>query len=204
MLEELFHMHQQVMNATPTSIRRYCYSLINWNSNGICISGDRGVGKTTLMCQHCMEKYPSPDRGLYLSADHVNVVSYGLVNIAQQYFSEGGEALYIDEVHKYPEWSTEIKNILDVYKKKQLVFSASSSLDLNKSKADLSRRVVYHRVLGLSFREYLLLSKNIELPAFPIQEILKNHIQISSELRSIPVLKYFKSYLRHGYYHIFL
>ena len=204
MLEELIQMHLQVMNATPVSIQRYCYSLINWNANGICIFGDRGVGKTTLICQHCLEKYPTPDRGLYLSADHVNVVSYGLVNIAQRYFSEGGEALYIDEVHKYPGWSTEIKNILDVYKRKQIVFSASSSLDLSKSKADLSRRVVYHRLHGLSFREYLLLSKNIELQAFPIQEILNNHVRIATDLKGIPILKYFKEYLRHGYYPFFL
>lgn len=204
MIEQLISIHQQVVNTTPTANRRYCYSQINWDSKGICILGDRGVGKTTLMCQHCVDKYKTPDRGLYLSADHVNVVSYGLFNIAQEYFSEGGEALYIDEVHKYPEWSTEIKNILDVYKDRQIVFSASSSLDLRKSKGDLSRRVVYHRLLGLSFREYLLLSENMEFPVFSIQEILKNHLKITSEFKSIPVLKHFKNYLRYGYYPFFL
>jgi len=204
MLEELVAVHQQVMQSTPILVRRYCYPEINWDLNGICILGDRGVGKTTLVCQHCLEKYQTPDRGLYLSADHIHVISYGLFNIAQCYFAEGGEALYIDEVHKYPEWSTEIKNILDVYKGKQIIFSASSSLDLSRSKADLSRRVVYYRMAGLSFREYLLLSADVEFPVFSVEEILKSHVKIASDFKSISILKHFREYLQHGYYPFFL
>jgi uncharacterized protein len=204
MLEDLIEMHQEVMKTTPMSIKRYCYPLINWKSNGICILGDRGTGKTTMICQYCLETYQTPDRGLYLSADHINVISYGLFNIAKSYFSEGGEALFIDEVHKYPEWSTEIKSILDVYKGRQIVFSASSSIDLNKSKADLSRRVVYHRLLGLSFREYLLLNVTQEFPILTFQEILDNHVKIASKFKSISILKHFKEYLRYGYYPFFL
>lgn len=204
MIEELVLLHQEVMATTPINFKRYLYYKINWKSNGLCVLGDRGVGKTTLLCQNLLERYQTPDRALYLSADHVSVIAYGLVNIAQHYFNYGGEALYIDEVHKYPEWSTEIKNILDVYKGRQIVFSASSSLDLNKSKGDLSRRVVYHRLYGLSFREYLLLSHNIELPILTFSEILSDHISIASSLSSIPVLKHFKDYLKYGYYPFFM
>lgn len=204
MLDKLIAMHQQVVKTTPTLFRRYCYPLINWDASCICLFGDRGVGKTTLMCQHLLEKYQTPDRGLYLSADHINVLSYGLYQIAEDYFAEGGEALYVDEIHKYPGWSVEIKNILDVYKKKQLLFSASSSLDLSKSKADLSRRVVYHRVHGLSFREYLHLAEKIELPALTFEEILNDHVRIASKFDATHILKYFKEYLRYGYYPFFL
>lgn len=204
MLEELVLLHQEVMAGTPTHFKRYLYSKINWKANGLCILGDRGVGKTTLMCQNLLERYKTPDRALYLSADHVNVISYGLVNIAQKFFSLGGEALYIDEVHKYPEWSTEIKNILDTYKGRQLIFSASSSIDLNRSKGDLSRRVVYHRLQGLSFREYLLLAENIELPVLSLSEVLENHVKIASDVSKQPILKYFNEYLSHGYYPFFM
>jgi len=204
MLEDLIQIHNQVISTTPTSIKRYCYSQINWDSNGICILGDRGVGKTTLMCQQCMEKYRTADRGLYLSADHVNILPFGLFNIAKRYFSEGGEALYIDEVHKYPGWSTEIKNILDTYKNKQIIFSASSSLDLTKSKADLSRRVVYHRLQGLSFREYLQFIGIAKLPPFSIEQILKDHLKIADHFKSIPILNHFNDYLKNGYYPFFL
>lgn len=42
MLEDLIEMHQEVMKTTPKTVKRYCYSQINWKSNGICILGDRG------------------------------------------------------------------------------------------------------------------------------------------------------------------
>jgi len=203
MLENLIAMHQEVMNTTP-STRRYLYEKIHWNSKALCILGDRGVGKTTLLCQHLLERYKTPDRALYLSADHIHVVSYGLFNIAKLFFDYGGEALYIDEVHKYPQWSTEIKNIVDIYKKCQVIFSGSSSLDLNQSKADLSRRVVYHKLRGLSFREYLLLTAQIQLPSYTLLDLLHHHVAIASELSSIPILKHFKNYLTYGYYPFFL
>lgn len=204
MLEELVVVHQEVMATTPNLFKRYLYSKINWNASAICILGDRGVGKTTLMCQDLLERYQTPDKALYLSADNINVISLGLLSIAKYFFSYGGEALYIDEVHKYPEWSTEIKNILDTYKSKQIIFSASSSLDLNRSKADLSRRVVYHRLQGLSLREYLLLSENIQLSEFTINELFKKHVAIASSFKSVPILKYFHDYLKHGYYPFFM
>lgn len=203
MLEDLIQIHQSVMSTIPTAIKRYLYTQINWESMGLCIVGDRGVGKTTMICQDLLNRYQTPDRALYISADHVFVLSYGLISIARDFFAEGGEALYIDEVHKYPDWSLEIKNLLDTYKGRQIVFSASSSLDLNQSKGDLSRRVVYHRLLGLSFREYLELAHNIQLRVFSLNEILENHVSIASQFDEIPILGYFKDYLTYGYYPFF-
>lgn len=204
MLEDLIQIHQEVMSTVPTAVKRYLYTQINWKAAGLCIVGDRGVGKTTMVCQNLLETYKTPSRALYISADHVSVLSYGLVNIAKAFFAEGGEALYIDEVHKYPEWSVEIKNLLDTYKGRQIIFSASSSLDLNKSKGDLSRRVVYHRLLGLSFREYLSLAHNIHLPTLTMEEVIRDHVTIVSDFGSIPLLQYFKEYILHGYYPFFM
>lgn len=203
MLEEFMACHLEVMRGVPQRFKRYLYPQINWKAGSLCIVGDRGVGKTTLLCQDLLERYKTPSRALYISADHINVISYGLVEIAKDFFAHGGEALYIDEVHKYPEWSTEIKNIIDTYKGRQVIFSASSSLDLNRSKGDLSRRVVYHRLMGLSFREYLQLAEDIELPAYSLSTILENHVTIASDLASYPLLKHFKEYLRYGYYPFF-
>jgi predicted AAA+ superfamily ATPase len=202
MLEDLVHIHQEVMAAVPTAAKRYLYSQIDWKAAGLCIVGDRGVGKTTMICQDLKERYGTPNRALYLSADNLTVLSHGLSAIAKEFFGAGGEALYIDEVHKYPDWSIEIKNLLDIYKGRQIVFSASSSLDLNQSKGDLSRRVVYHRLLGLSFREYLFLAKGISLPVLALPDILRNHVALAAELRS--VFKHFQDYLAHGYYPFFL
>lgn len=204
MLEDLYEIHNEVMSTTLRSKRRYLYSQMNWKALGLCITGDRGVGKTTMICQDLLQRYQTPQRALYISADHIKVLSLGLVNIAKRHFDMGGEALYIDEVHKYPDWSVEIKNILDTYKKKQVIFSASSSLDLNKSKGDLSRRVVYHKLQGFSFREYLSFAEGIDIESLTLKQLMENHLQIASELRIPLVLKYFREYLSHGYYPFFL
>lgn len=204
MLEELISIHQEVLANTPHDFNRYLYSRINWSAQGICILGDRGVGKTTLICQDLALRYKTPDRALYLSADYINVTSFGIFKIAKTFFAHGGEALYVDEVHKYPGWSIEIKNILDTYKRQQVIFSASSSLDLNQSKADLSRRVVYHRLGGLSFREYLKLRHGIDSRVLTLEEVFQDHVSIVSSFTKLPILKYFEEYLRRGYYPFFL
>ena len=203
MLEELVQIHQEVMSSTQTTFSRYLFPKINWKARALCIVGDRGVGKTTLLCQDLLKRYHTPERALYISADHINVLSFGLLRIAKDFFAYGGEALYIDEVHKYPEWSLEIKNLLDVYKTRQIIFSASSSVDLNKSKGDLSRRVVYHHLLGLSFREYMMLAEGIELPILSLEKILNKHVTIVSDFGDISILKHFKKYLTYGYYPYF-
>lgn len=204
MLEDLFDIHREVLSATKSKVRRYLYDSINWNTQAACILGDRGVGKTTLMCQRLLEAYGTSDLALYISADNIHVTAQGLFTTAQMHFTSGGEALFIDEVHKYPNWSVEIKNILDTYKRHRIVFSASSSLDLNKSKADLSRRVVYYHLLGLSLREYVHLVTDTLLPIYSLEELLKNHVSIAEELRPLKMLKLFKHYLVHGYYPFFL
>lgn len=204
MLEELIAIHREVMSTTALHVKRYLYHKINWSAQAICILGDRGVGKTTLMCQHLLQEFATVERALYISADNINVTARGLYKIAQEYFSEGGEALFIDEIHKYPNWSIELKNIIDTYKNCKVVFSASSSLDLNQSKADLSRRVVYYPLFGLSFREYLLMNNDIKIEPLSFEEIISNHVKIAEKLSSIKPLKLFKNYLQHGYYPFFM
>lgn len=204
MLFELVTIHNEVMSTTPSlAFKRFLHDQINWDAKAICIQGARGVGKTTLMCQLFLEKYKNVEQALYFSADNINVTSKGLFKIAQEFFSAGGLALFIDEIHKYPNWSIELKNIIDTYRKRQIIFSGSSSLDLQHSKGDLSRRVVYHSLPCLSFREYLKLSQQIDFPAVSLEDIIKNHLSIAEKLKSITILKHFNNYLNHGSYPFF-
>ncbi|OGT46252.1 MAG: hypothetical protein A3E82_04270 [Gammaproteobacteria bacterium RIFCSPHIGHO2_12_FULL_38_11] len=197
-------MHQEVMSTTPETVQRYLLGQINWDAQAICLVGGRGVGKTTLMCQHFLQYYKDVSEALYFSADNVYVTATGLFAIAEEYFKYGGKALFIDEVHKYPNWETEIKNIIDTYRKKQLVFSGSSSVNLHQSKADLSRRVIYCELKGLSFREYLFFNNILSVPVTTLADILKNHMALANQFKGIPILKYFKDYLAHGYFPFFL
>lgn len=204
MLESLFEYHSKVIQNLP-KYKRYLYSKINWKSKGICITGARGTGKTTLLLQYMLEKYKSVEECLYVCADNIEVIDIGLLTLAKEYFKYGGKALIIDEVHKYQNWQQEIKNILDIYKDKQILISGSSSIKLQHSKYDLSRRITYYQLSGLSFREYLVLENKINLKPFNFKDILKNHTQISQELiKNVTVLKEFRNYLKYGYYPFYL
>jgi len=205
MLEELFFIHKQTVEDTPLDFKRYLYDQIDWKAQAVCVMGPRGVGKTTLLLQHYHEAYQTVEKCLYVSADNVEVSALGLFQVAKEYFQYGGDALIIDEIHKYPKWQGELKSILDTFKKKRVFVSGSSSLALQEGKVDLSRRLVYYGLKGLSFREYLTLKEKIALPSVSLDEVISRHVTLAEKIASgAPVLKYFKQYLAAGYYPFFL
>jgi predicted AAA+ superfamily ATPase len=205
MLEELFYIHKKTVEDMPVDFKRYLYGEIDWNAASICVMGPRGVGKTTLLLQHYREKYNDVEKCLYISADNVEVSAGGLFRTAKEYFQYGGEALIIDEIHKYSQWQSELKSILDTFKGKKILVSGSSSLALQTSKVDLSRRLVYYSMKGLSFREYLALKEKISVSAVSLEEVLTGHVRLAQKIATgKPVLKYFKQYLTMGYYPFFL
>jgi len=204
-LEKLIEIHERVVSQKNRSFVRYLYDSINWESKAICIYGARGTGKTTLLVQDFLKRYESVENALYFSADNILVISNGLFEVADQYFKIGGKALYIDEIHKYPNWTLELKNIIDVYGDKQIIVSGSSPLGLEKGRGDLSRRVLYYELFGLFFREFLFLETDFRMESFKLDEILHDHGAISRKITNeIPVLKHFVNYLKYGYYPFFL
>lgn len=205
MMQKLLEIHEMTVAKKQREVKRYLYDMINWNLKAICIFGARGTGKTTLMVQHYHEKYGTSEKALYISADHVFVVSYGLYEIADTFFKNGGETLYIDEIHTYPDWTVELKNIIDVYSDRQVIVSGSSTIELKKSKGDLSRRVVYYELKGFSFREFLNFGSGGKFNACSLNEILENHREISLHIKEgRSILKEFRNYLEYGYYPFFL
>lgn len=80
-------------------------------------------------------------------------------------------------------------------------FTGSSAIKLDNVKADLSRRAVIFEITGMSFREFLEIDLNIKLPFFSLEEILKNHTDISYELlQKFELRPKFKEYIQKGYY----
>jgi uncharacterized protein len=205
MLEELFFTHKKTVEDTPLDFKRYLYGQIDWNAQAVCVMGPRGVGKTTLLLQYYHEVYHNVEKCLYVSADNVEVAAFGLFQIAKEYFQYGGDALIVDEIHKYSKWPSELKSILDTFKKKKVFVSGSSSLALSQGKVDLSRRLVYYSLKGLSFREYLMLKEKIIVPSMSLEDIFSHHVALADKVSSgISVLKYFKQYLSFGYYPFFV
>ena len=205
MLEELFYIHRKVVEGVPLDFKRSLFTVIDWGSPPLCIFGPRGTGKTTMLLQHYHEKYHDVEKCLYISADNVEISALGLFKIAKEYFKYGGQALIIDEIHKYPSWAVELKNIIDTFKNKEILVSGSSSSELAQGKTDLSRRLVYYRLNGLSFREYLELKEGIRLPILSLNNIFESHVKITQEIVTLgPILKFFKNYLTAGYYPFFV
>lgn len=198
-IKELADIHTQIAKNYDLTFQRYLSKTLDWQATAICIYGNRGVGKTTLLMQYYLQKFNSPEKCLYVSADNIHILSTGLFLLAQTFFKYGGESLIIDEIHKYPNWSQEIKNIIDTYPKKQVIFSGSSAAELKKSTYDLSRRVLYYELAGMSFREYLELKYNVITPTYSLEEILTKKV-IPTEIKGSSILAAFTAYLDYGYY----
>lgn len=199
-METLIKTFQMRLEATPIGYVRYLHDRISWNSRLVAILGARGVGKSTIVLQH-IKLHEDVATTLYVSADDIYFSTHTLVELAGKFYQDGGKALYIDEIHKYKNWSTEIKNIYDTYAGLRVGYTGSSILDLEKGGADLSRRKLEYRLPGLSFREFLIIGKGIDLPVHSTEQIVAGKIEFPyKEHRPIAL---FKEYLREGYYPYF-
>ena len=200
-MESLYNIFRIKLSLVPMSYFRSFHERINWNSRLICIMGQKGVGKSTLILQH-IKRYDNLDESLDVSADNMYFAGHTLYELAGQFFSQGGKHLYIDEIHTYKGWSTEIKNIYDDYPTLQVVYSGSSLLALRRgNKADLSRRSIPYEMPGLSFREFLNIRNGWDLKPSTLEEILQGKVDFPyGEHRP---LKYYKEYCRIGFYPFF-
>jgi len=199
-MDSLYRIFRTLLDNTSTDFVRYLHNIILWDSRLIAILGARGVGKTTLLLQH-IKLYDSVDNTLFVTADDLYFATHTLYDMALQFYQSGGKKLYIDEIHKYNGWSTEIKNIYDQIPGLKIVYTGSSILDLEKGGADLSRRKLEYHLTGLSFREYLSIDKGIELPVHSLETILSNKIKFPYD-KERP-LALFKEYLQYGFYPFF-
>ncbi|OOG78251.1 ATP-binding protein [Algoriphagus sp. A40] len=200
-MDILFSNFHNLLSQVDDKFFRYLFSEIDWNQRMLAIKGPRGSGKTTLMLQRI--KYgigAGPNQVLYFSADHYWFYTHNLVETTFDFYQNGGRFLFIDEVHKYPNWSRELKNIYDSFPDLKVVFSSSSALDIYRGESDLSRRVITYELPGMSFREYLNLTQKENFQAVTLAEIQNSHSQITPEITSkLQPIPAFKEYLKRGY-----
>lgn len=192
----LMEFMREQLAMTSLDFVRYNHSEIDWSLRMFGIVGPRGVGKSTLIKQHIFFEKEN-QKALYVSADHSYFSQHTLLEVASAWIKEGGTHLYIDEIHKYENWSTELKNIYDGHPSLYVIFTGSSVLDLLKGQADLSRRAVMYNMQGLSFREYLEMFHGIKMPKYTLEEVIDNKVDDKILPHPLPL---FRQYLQDGYY----
>ena len=195
-MQTLFEYSNRLISNVDKKFTRYLYNTIHWENRLIGIVGPRGVGKTTLVLQYIKNNL-DVRHTLYVSAEDFYFAKHRLSDLASDFVKWGGKYLFIDEIHKYPDWSNELKLIYDYHNHLKVVFTGSSVLDLKKGSADLSRRAVLYNLQGLSFREYLMLFHQIEVPVFNLNEILNHQVKVPQMAHPLPL---FADYLKRGYY----
>lgn len=200
-MDTLITRCRRLISVTKTDFVRDIANRINWDCHLISIRGARGVGKTTLMLQYLKLHDIDYKSKLYVSLDSNYFTRHSLLDFVEKFYQQGGKHLFLDEVHKYPGWSNEIKEIYDSYPDLKLVISGSSLIDILNADADLSRRCIPYEMQGLSYREYLAMAHKIDLPIITLEELLTSTESLCDNINNqCRPLAYFEEYLKQGYY----
>ena len=210
MLEELFIKSRDFININNLEYKRYFIKTKNLEHRLSIIIGSRGIGKSTTVAQYIIQNYKDSE-ALYVNLDDIQISSkYTMTQIAEEFVINGGKLLCFDEIHKYGNWSAELKNIYDRFDKLKIIATGSSALQINKGSHDLSRRAIVYNMVGMSFREFLELHHNYRFDSISLEDLLLNHVEISTiikneiEKNDQKIIPLFKDYLKHGYYPYYL
>lgn len=199
-MNNLILEHQVKLTQVNATFKRYLFHSVDLNNRLIAVKGARGAGKTTFLLQIAKEKL-ADQKTLYISLDHIYFYENKLYELAKQFEQYGGTHLLLDEVHKYPNWSREIKLIYDNLPHLTVIFTSSSVLEIYKSESDLSRRAVSYHLKELSFREFINFETEHFFPAYSLSELIKNHNTIAQEVLAVlKPLPLFEKYLKIGAY----
>lgn len=199
-MEALLNISDKLVREVSLEFKRYLFRDIDWNNRLIGIKGARGTGKTTLLLQWLHLQGISSSKGVYLTLDDIYFTRHSLLDSGNDFYQKGGKILVLDEVHKYPDWAREIKNLHDRYGDLQIIFTGSSIIDISRQEADLSRRAIMYELTGLSYREYLKMNRLTDVEAIPLELMLKNKDKVRDIFPdNFRPLAHFNDYLANGY-----
>lgn len=203
MLENFFIESKRFVKKNNLPYKRYFIETHDLSHRLSIIQGARGVGKTTTIAQYLSNH--ELDKVLYISLDNILINgNYKIIEIADEFEKNGGQILCLDEIHKYTNWSQELKNIYDKYDNLKIIVSGSSAMHIHKGSYDLSRRAVVYNMEGMSFREFLNLHYQYTFSKYNLADIIENHEEIAeliiNHLNDNKIIPLFKKYLDYGYY----
>jgi len=204
-MQNLINIHNTLQEQTKKTIRRELLDEINWDDRIIGIKGFRGVGKTTFLIDLVKEKFLNDKTCLYVNLNNFYFAKRKIISFADEFYKTGGKTLLLDQIHKYPDWASELRSCYDNFPELKIIFSASPVLRVLEGNNQLNEIAKIYHLEGLSFREYLNYQSNMNFRRYSIQEIVSNHIKIAQEItQDIKPLAFFNDYLKEGFYPYFL
>lgn len=205
-MEAFFRTHAYLVEHTNAPVDRLLMDEINWNDRMIGIKGSRGVGKTTFLLQYAKKYFKTDNRQcLYVNMNNFYFQGRGIADFAGEFYNGGGKVLLIDQVFKEPDWSKELRRCYDMYPGLKIIFTGSSVMRLKEENPELNGIVKSYNLRGFSFREFLNLQTGNSFKPYTLDEIVNNHEHIVREiLPKVSPMKYFQSYVHHGFYPFFL
>lgn len=197
MFQILNTIYNNLLKQTNLDFFRYFYDELEKDLNVIWIVWERWIWKTTSLLQYAKKH----EKSFYFSADNSIVQSYWLFKTVFELFEEYKvENILIDEIHKFPNWTIELKNIIDSFPNKKIIFSWSSSLDIISWTSSLERRVKVIQVFPLNFSEFVKMYYHIDIPTYSFEEIISNHKNISFELSNKINKRQIEHYIKSWFY----
>lgn len=204
-MESLLKNHFQLLENNGSYLDRQLTDLIDWNSRLICIKGFRGVGKTTFLLEYIRRAFGNDKSVLYINLNNFYFTRRRIFSFADEFSKLGGKILFLDQIHKYPDWSADLRRCYDEIPDLKIVFTASPVLRVADENPDLNGIVSLYHLEGLSFREYLNFKTGSTFPVLSMQEIIKNHVGYAHDIvEKVKPLAWFSEYLKSGYYPYFM
>ncbi len=204
-MEHFFESHKLLVNAGDNWIVRELYHEIDWSARIIGIKGFRGVGKTTFLLHFIREQYGDSRDCLYVNLNDFYFSKRRIFSFADEFYKRGGKVLVLDQIHKYPDWSNELRQCYDELPGLQLIFSSSPVLRILEGDNNLKEIANIYHLEGLSFREFLNYRSGSNFSKLSITDILVRHKEIVPDIiRDVRPLAFFPEYLKNGYYPYFI
>ena len=203
-MEYFFEAHKVLVDASSKLINRELYHKIDWSHRLIGIKGFRGVGKTTFLLMCIRQHYGNSRECLYINLNDFYFAKRRIFSFADEFYKRGGKVLVLDQIHKYAEWSKELRQCYDELPNLKIIFSSSPVLRIIEGNDELKDIAKIYHLEGLSFREFLNFRTGEDFPKLSLDDILKYHREIVPDIiQRVRPLAYFPEYLKSGYYPYF-
>ena len=198
-------IHNSLLEDQNFVLTRELLKQVDWSKRLICIKGFRGVGKTSFILDYIKKIYPGDDSVLFINLNNFYFTKRKIYSFADEFSKLGGKVLFLDQIQKYPDWSSELRMCYDKIPDLKIVFTSSPVLRVAEDNPDLEGIAQIYHLEGLSFREFLNYKTDENFPVYKLEDIIENHVEISKQVVSkVKPLAYFGQYLQNGYFPYFM